>query len=98
LQTVSIELDEELSPRDMVNKYIKEILEGLGNEHEVYVSLPEDGREDFIVDRILTMMEGYLWMRMPVDDVEIFYKDIFFSPRPDFVLMKDPVYVFKEKR
>ena len=98
MQTVSIELKEELSPRDMVNKYIKEILEGLSNEHEVYVSLPEDGREDFIVDRILTMMEGYLWMRMPVDDVEIFYKDVFFSPRPDFVLMKDPVYVFKEKR
>ncbi len=98
MQTVSIEIDEKLSARDIVNKYIREIMEGLSNDHEVYVSLPEEGRDDFIVDRILTMMEGYLWMRMPVDDLDFFYKDIFFSPRPDFVLMKDPVYVFKGRR
>jgi hypothetical protein len=94
LYSITIELDENVSQRELINKYIRDILTGLREEHEVYISLPEEGRDNIVVDRILTMIEGYLWMKMPNDDKDRFYKDIYFSPKEDFVFIKDPAYVY----
>jgi len=98
LYRVTIELDDNVSQRELINRYIKEILYGLKEEKEVYIALPEDGKDNIIVDRILTMIEGYLWMRMPFDDEDQFYNDIFFSPKDDFVFIKDPEFVMNKLR
>jgi len=92
---VDIRLNEDVSVRELVNRYVKDIINGLATEHEVYISLPEEGRDNIIVDRILTMIEGYLWMRMPFDYEKRFYDDIFFSPKDEFVFVKDPQFVYK---
>ena len=95
---VTIELDDNVSQRELINRYIKEILYGLKEEKEVYIALPDDGKDNIVVDRILTMIEGYLWMRMPFDDEDRFYNDIFFSPKDDFVFIKDPEFVMNKFR
>ncbi len=97
MHRVTIDTNIDMSQRDMVTRYVKDILDGLEEEKEVYIALPEEGRDNMIVDRILTMIEGYLWMKMPVDDEQKFYKDIFFSPKPDFVFIKDPTILFTRK-